>query len=57
MAKGVRKSITIPGLLAATLKERYREFGHSIFTPYAVERLPTARSSGILHGAASSEHL
>jgi hypothetical protein len=33
----VRKSITIPGLLAATVKQRCREFGHAIFTPYAVE--------------------
>jgi len=37
MPKGVRKSITIPGLLAATVKQRCREFGHAIFTPYAVE--------------------
>src|SRR5437870_1493371 len=37
MPKGVRKSITIPGLLAPTVKERCREFGHFIFTPYAVE--------------------
>ena len=37
MAKGVRKSITIPGLLAPTVKQRCAEFGHSIFTPYAVE--------------------
>jgi hypothetical protein len=37
MAKGVRKSITIPGLLAPTVKQRSAEFGHSIFTPYAVE--------------------
>ena len=37
MPKGVRKSITVPGLLAPTVKERCREFGHFIFTPYAVE--------------------
>ena len=37
MARGVRKSITIPGLLAPTVKRRCAEFGHSIFTPYAVE--------------------
>ena len=37
MAKGVRKSITIPGLLAPAVKQRCAEFGHSIFTPYAVE--------------------
>jgi hypothetical protein len=37
MAKGVRKSITIPGLLAPAVKLRCAEFGHAIFTPYAVE--------------------
>ena len=37
MPKGVRKSITIPGLLAATVKQRCREFGHGTFPPYAVE--------------------
>src|ERR1700680_1183790 len=37
MAKGVRKSITIPGLLASAVKLRCAEFGHAIFTPYAVE--------------------
>ncbi len=37
MSKGVRKNITIPGLLAATVKQRCREFGHGTFPPYAVE--------------------
>jgi hypothetical protein len=37
MARGVRKSITIPGLLAPTVKQRCGEFGYSIFTPYTVE--------------------
>ncbi len=37
MARGIRKSITIPGLLAPTVKRRCAEFGHTIFTPYAVE--------------------
>ena len=37
MARGVRKSITIPGLLAPTMKKRCAELGYSIFTPYAVE--------------------
>ena len=37
MPKGIRKSITIPGLLAATVKQRCREFGHGAFPPYAVE--------------------
>lgn len=37
MARGIRKSITIPGLLAPAVKLRCAEFGHTIFTPYAVE--------------------
>jgi hypothetical protein len=37
MPKGVRKSITIPGLLTPAVKRRSGEFGHSIFAPYAVE--------------------
>jgi hypothetical protein len=37
MARGVRKSITIPGLLTPTMKKRCAELGYSIFTPYAVE--------------------
>jgi hypothetical protein len=37
MARGIRKSITIPGLLAPAVKLRCAEFGHTIFPPYAVE--------------------
>ncbi len=37
MARGIRKSITIPGLLASAVKRRSGEFGYDIFTPYAVE--------------------
>lgn len=37
MAKGVRKSITIPGLLAPTVKQRRAELGYDLFAPYAVE--------------------
>jgi hypothetical protein len=37
MPRGVRKSITLPGLLLPAVKQRYAEFGHSILTPYAVE--------------------
>ena len=37
MPKGVRKNITIPGLLAETVRKRCREFGHGTFPPYAVE--------------------
>jgi hypothetical protein len=37
MPKGVRKNITIPSLLAETVRKRCREFGHGTFPPYAVE--------------------
>jgi hypothetical protein len=37
MARGIRKSITIPGLLAPAVKLRCAEFGHTIFAPDAVE--------------------
>lgn len=37
MSRGVRKSITIPGLLAATARQRSGEFGDGGFAPYAVE--------------------
>ena len=37
MQRGVRKSITIPGLLASTVEQRCREFGYATFTPYVVE--------------------
>ena len=37
MKRGVRKSITIPGLLAGTVERRCAEFGYLSFTPYAVE--------------------
>jgi len=37
MPRGVRKSITLPGLLAPAVNQRCKEFGHSIFAPYAVE--------------------
>lgn len=37
MSKGVRKSITIPGLLAGTVQQRCGEFGAGAFAPYVVE--------------------
>ena len=37
MPRGVRKNITIPGLLAPTVKRRCAEFGDGGFSPYAVE--------------------
>ena len=35
--RGVRKSVTIPGLLAGTVARRCKELGYSSFTPYAVD--------------------
>jgi hypothetical protein len=35
--RGVRKSVTIPGLLAGTVGRRCQELGYSSFTPYAVD--------------------
>ncbi len=37
MSRGTRKSITLPGLLAPTLKARCCELGYVTFAPYAVE--------------------
>ena len=37
MPKGVRKNITVPGLLETTIKQRCAEFGDGGFAPYAVE--------------------
>ena len=37
MPKGIRKNITIPGLLAPTVRQRCAEFGDGSFSPYAVE--------------------
>lgn len=37
MKRGVRKSVTIPGLLTGTVARRCKELGYSNFTPYAVD--------------------
>ena len=37
MSKGVRKNITIPGVLAPTVRQRSAEFGDGGFAPYTVE--------------------
>lgn len=37
MPKGIRKNLTIPGLLAKTAKRRCAEFGDAGFAPYVVE--------------------
>lgn len=37
MPRGIRKSITITGQIAPTVKRRCRELGYLLFPPYAVE--------------------
>jgi len=37
MPQGVRKTITIPGILVPTITKRFREFGYSCFSPFGVE--------------------
>ena len=37
MAQGIRKTITIPGLLATSVKTRFQEFGYGCFSPFGVE--------------------
>ena len=37
MPRGIRKSISIPGLLSTTAKQRCREFGDGAFASYVVE--------------------
>ncbi len=37
MSKGVRKNISVPGLLASALKQRAEEFGHKTVSPYIVD--------------------
>jgi hypothetical protein len=50
MKRGVRKSVTIPGLLAATVERRRKEFGYDGFTPYAVELVCYDVRMGSKHG-------
>jgi len=37
MAQGIRKTITIPGLLAETIKSRYQEFDYVSFSSHGLE--------------------
>lgn len=37
MPRGIRKSITIPGLPVPTIRQRFKELGYLLFVPYAVE--------------------
>jgi hypothetical protein len=36
MAKGIRKNITVPGLLAPAIRVRFREFGFRTLSPFVV---------------------
>ena len=37
MAKGIRKTVTLPGILAPTVRIRSAEFGYKSFSPYGLE--------------------
>lgn len=49
MAKGTRKNITIPGLLAATLKLRSRECGFRTLSPYVLDLVAFDLQRGARH--------
>ena len=49
MAKGIRKNISIPGLLAPALHLRTREFGHRTVSPLAVDLVCYDLRSGAPH--------
>ena len=49
MAKGIRKNISIPGLLAPALRFRTREFGHRTVSPLAVDLVCYDLRSGAPH--------
>lgn len=49
MAKGIRKNVSIPGLLAPALRLRMREFGHRTVSPFAVDLVCYDLRSGAPH--------
>jgi hypothetical protein len=49
MAKGTRKNVSIPGLLAPALRLRMREFGHRTVSPFAVDLVCYDLRSGAPH--------
>jgi hypothetical protein len=49
MAKGVRKNITVPGLLAPALRTRAQEFGHKTVSPLVVDLVCYDLKSGAPH--------
>jgi hypothetical protein len=49
MARGVRKNITVPGLLIPALRLRMHEFGHRTLSPFAVDLICYDLRSGAPH--------
>jgi hypothetical protein len=49
MAKGIRKNVSIPGLLAPALRLRMREFGHRTVSPFTVDLVCYDLRSGAPH--------
>jgi hypothetical protein len=49
MAKGIRKNITVPGLLAAALRLRSREFHFRTLSPFIVDLVAFDLQSGAEH--------
>jgi hypothetical protein len=49
MIKGTRKNITVPGLLAPALRQRFHEFGFRTLSPFAVDLVAYDLQSGAKH--------
>jgi hypothetical protein len=49
MAKGIRKNISVPGLLAPALRLRTQEFGHRTVSPFAVDLICYDLRTGASH--------
>ncbi len=49
MSKGIRKNITIPGLLAPSLRQRAQEFGFRTLSPYVFDLVSYDLRSGAPH--------
>ena len=49
MLKGIRKNITVPGLLAPALRLRFQEFGFRTLSPFAVDLVSYDLQGGAKH--------
>ena len=49
MLKGIRKNITVPGLLAPALRLRFHEFGFRTLSPFAVDLVSYDLQGGAKH--------